>query len=304
MPKHRSVSTYDTRRGFALVEMLVSMTLLGALLAVVSGISAREQRFLRDAGQAVAASERMREARAVLPLDLRGLAPGDIRLDQASDTAVEFRAVIASALVCDTSGTELILAPERADSGAFASFVHGAESGDTAWLLTRTADSVRWLAVRVDAAYVGSSGTCTSALAAIPAAGARWRVRLDARASRPAVPPGTALRITRPVRYGTYRAGDAAWYVGVREWNPALARYDPVQPVAGPLASAASGFRLRYYDLAGQALAPGSPDIARVATITITLHARSRAERVDWRDVPRIGAADTGTVAIHLRNWP
>lgn len=293
------------RSGLVLAELVVALTLLGVVLALVSGISLRQQQFLRAVNAAAASSARLREARAVLPLDLRGLAPADVRVSEARDTSLEVRATIGSAVVCDTSGTDAILATVARDSVQYASMVRNPERGDTAWVLDATADSSVWSAVAIDTAFVGPAGRCASVVAAVTnASGPRWSLRLRGDSERAAISPGTALRITRPIRYTVYRASDGDSYLGAREWNPSFGRFDVVQPVAGPLAPGAAGLRFRYFDGAGIELAPTTADVHRVALIQLALHGAARATRDQPANVPRLRLSDSGAFIVRLRNAP
>ena len=288
-----------------LVELLVALTLLGVVLALVSGISLRQQQFLRAVDANAASSARLREVRAVLPLDLRGLSPADVRVSEARDTSLEVRATIASAVVCDTAGADVMLAPKVRDSLSYTSMVRNPERGDTAWVLDATADSSVWSAVAIDTAFVGSAGPCASVVADLATAGGpRWSLRLQRDSARAAIIPGTALRITRPIRYTVYRASDGESYLGAREWNPSSDRFDAVQPVAGPLAPGAAGLRFRYFDGAGIELAPMTTDVNRVALIQLALHGVARPTRVQRANVPRLHLSDSGAFFVRLRNAP
>lgn len=288
-----------------LIELLVVLTLLGVVLALVSGISLRQQQFLRNVDANAASSARLREARAVLPLDLRGLSPADVRASEARDTSLEVRATIVSAVVCDTSGADAILAPKTRDSLTYTSMARNPERGDTAWVLDTSGDSSVWSPVAIDTAFVGLAGTCASVVASLAAAsGPRWSLRLRRDSARAPITPGTALRVTRPIRYTVYRASDGESYLGAREWNPSSARFDVVQPVAGPLAPGGSGLRFRYFDVAGVELAPTTVDVNRVALIQLLLHGAARAPQVQRANVARLQLSDSGAFFVRLRNAP
>lgn len=290
-------------RGMVLVELLVALTLLGIVLAMVSAISLREQQFLRNVDASAASSARLREARAVLPLDLRGLAPEDVRVSEARDTSIEVRANIASAVVCDTAGGNVILAAKARDSLTYTSMVRDPERGDTAWVLDATGDSARWSPVAIDTAFVLAAGPCAPSIADLATAGGpRWSLRPRPDSARVAIAPGTALRVTRPIRYTTYRASDGEWYLGAREWNPSLGRFDAVQPVAGPLAPGGTGLRVRYFDSAGVELAPLSLDVKRVVLIQLSVHALTREARVHRANLSQLRLSDSGRFSVRLRN--
>ena len=101
------------RRGMTLVELVVALVIAGVLLSLIASISLRQQRVYADLADATALSGQLREAAAILPIDLRAVASGagDIRNGGALDTAIEIRATIATAIVCDTSASGVVLAP-------------------------------------------------------------------------------------------------------------------------------------------------------------------------------------------------
>jgi hypothetical protein len=85
------------------------------------------------------------------------------------------------------------------------------------------------------------------------------------------------VRFTRRVRVSTYRSSDGEWYLGLREWNPSLERFNTIQPVAGPLlphGGSPPGFRLEYRDASGAQLSP--PDPASIAVVTVIARGDSR----------------------------
>jgi hypothetical protein len=113
------------------------------------------------------------------------------------------------------------------------------------------------------------------------------------------------VRITRPVRYSLYRASDGQWYLGERDWNAASARFNTIQPVAGPFLSAASrGLALEYLDSAGASLASPVADTRAVALVRIQLtgltRGVTRALGAAAAGLPRRG--DTAVIAVALRN--
>ncbi|HET9424602.1 MAG TPA: hypothetical protein VFO55_04450, partial [Gemmatimonadaceae bacterium] len=125
---------------------------------------------------------------------------------------------------------------------------------------------------------------------------------LALRLEGPSPSPGMPLRVTRPWRYSLYRASDGLWYLGAREWNAALSRFNTIQPVGGPFLSAASsGLRFTYADAGGNALVPGMSNTHDIALIEVAFRVAS-AIPGDYEHAASIrGASST---AIALRNRP
>jgi hypothetical protein len=252
--------------GHTLVEMLVSLGIGALIVGLTATIGFRHQRFHRDVIVAVERSEQLDQVVALTPIGLRGIAPGegDIAAGAARDTSIEFRATIATAVVCDSATTVALLAPAGV-TPRLASFQSRPESGDTAWFLDTSTLVERWVG-RPIAAVFDSVGRCM--LGTTLPFGTAPLKSIAIRLAAVAPAGSSALRITRPFRSSLYRASDGAWYLGAKDWNPSAGRFNTIQPVAGPLASAsANGLRFRYFDSLG-ALLPGvPPDPRSIAAI-------------------------------------
>ncbi|HEY6826747.1 MAG TPA: prepilin-type N-terminal cleavage/methylation domain-containing protein, partial [Gemmatimonadaceae bacterium] len=119
------------RPGFTLAELLIALACASVLFAVTASIALRQQRLFTELAENAAITGRLREVIATLPIDLRGVSPaaGDIR--EARDTALEVRATIASAVVCDTAGRSIILGPALAGAETFANYLTAPSPSDT-----------------------------------------------------------------------------------------------------------------------------------------------------------------------------
>ncbi|MFI5229057.1 MAG: prepilin-type N-terminal cleavage/methylation domain-containing protein [Gemmatimonadales bacterium] len=280
------------RSGLTLAELVISLAVAGIVLGLLTAIGVREQRVFSDLADRAALAGQLREAAAILPIDVRALSPatGDIRV--ASDTAIELRGTIASGVVCDTASGSLVVSPPVGDSGAlYATALSAVSPGDTLWLLTASDSAADWQAFAVASASSARAGPCASAGPRLaPAILTRPRGRLTLVGSIPGRAVGSPFRVTRALRYSVYRATDAAWYLGERDWNSVLLRFNTIQPVAGPLlAASAGGVRFAYRDSAGSDLATPVVNTAAIRLIDIMLRGQTRiATRI-------LGArADTG----------
>ncbi len=291
------------RHGLTLAELLVSMTVAGVVLSMIASVSAREQRVFADLADRAALAGQLRDASSVLPIDLRSVASaaGDIR--DARDSSLEIRATIASAVVCDSTATSIILAPAIGGAATHASVVTSIEAGDTLWLLSVT-DTAVWKPYRVAAAGNAPAGQCAPRGPQL-ADSARIRPRTSVSlATTPTATIGMPARVTRPVRYSIYRASDGAWYLGEKDWSNTSAKFNTIQPVAGPfLAAAAGGVVFRYADSLGAAIASPVADRTSIASIRVELRGQTSAP------ARAIGAAqstgkrtDSSIVIVSLRN--
>jgi hypothetical protein len=205
---------------------------------------------------------------ALMPISVRGVAPGegDIAMGGARDTSLQFRATIVSAVVCDSGAGTVVLAPAESAT-RFSSVLIRPAVGDTAWFLD-VAPAVETWVPRPITAVADSSAICR--LGSSAPFGTAPHLSLALRLGAPAPPRSNVVRVTRPWRYSIYKASDNAWYLGAKEWNPASAKFNTIQPVAGPLVSAAAGgLRFRYLDSAGVVLPGVPPDPRQIAAIDV-----------------------------------
>ena len=262
------------RRGVTLVEMVVSLTLTGIVLGMVAAIGLRQERILADLGEQAAVSARLREAAALLPIQLRAARSQDIR--EARDTSLEFRATIATAVVCDTEPSTLVLTPAGDGDEGYASFISPVEAGDSVWVLLDTASATEWRAFLIAAAGTRSPGPCAAAAPLLSAdASRRSRIAITI-GPLPAAVIGLPLRVTRPTRFSLYHSADG-WYLGQRDWSNATARFTTIQPLAGPyLSPTARGLNFSYRDSTGAPLDQPVVDRSAIASIRIELRGQTR----------------------------
>ncbi|HWH53362.1 MAG TPA: prepilin-type N-terminal cleavage/methylation domain-containing protein [Gemmatimonadaceae bacterium] len=289
------------RAGLTLAELLIALAVAGIVLALLAAISVREQRAFSDLADRAALAGQLREASAILPVDLRALSPalGDVR--DARDTAVEVRATIASGVVCDTAANALILPPPIADSSAlYATSIGAVSPGDTAWLLDTGDSASTWRPFAVTLAGATRAGQCAAGGPHLsPTIAAQPRGQLTVSGSIPGGAVGSPLRVTRPMRYSIYRASDRAWYLGARDWNAAAMRFNTIQPVAGPLLSvAAGGVAFGYRDSAGSPLAMPVVNGSSIRMVDIVLRGQTRSARTLSTGPQR----DSAHIMIALRN--
>jgi prepilin-type N-terminal cleavage/methylation domain-containing protein len=294
------------RHGFTLAETVVAMTLGALVLALVTTIAVRQQRALGDLADAAALGAQLQDARAILPSDARALTPSDGDIRDARDTAFEFRSTIASAIVCDTTAGGVMLAPPSAGASTLANFTQSIEAGDSVWILSPDDPGDQWRAASVTSAASATPGPCADVGPTLDAAqrsASRTRLVLPMTSLASAV--GMPIRITRPVRYSLYRASDGDWYVGQRDWNNATHRLNIIQPVAGPLLSAARhGLVFTYFDTAGVPLTTPVADARSIAMIRIDLRGETRSvRRALGAAGPPARGVDSTSVVMWLRNF-
>jgi hypothetical protein len=291
--RHGRTPTGTRRIAFTLAEVLITLALSALVLGLAVSVGARLQHRLLAESTRLAVDEQLASAAQLVPFDLRAASPVAGDVIEARDTSLQLRATTGAGVVCGGSATSILVA-SYLGAGARALALTAA-AGDTLWGLADTDSLEQWRPFRVSAAR-RIAGSCPL----LDAAGAQlfdvahlWA--LDLRDSALAT-PGTFVRLTRPVRYSFYRAGDGHWYLGVHSWNPAAAQFNLVQPLAGPYASPLrSGTGFRYFDVSGAALTLGSADGRRVTRVEMQLVAESTATDLGL-------PAYTERVVVALRN--
>jgi hypothetical protein len=268
--------------------MLVSLTLFGIVLTALGGLLARNERAHATLDARLLAGAQLREGEGALALDLLPLSPaaGDIAPGEARDSAIAIRAVVATAIVCDTAGLSVALPPPADDPlHSLQSRLTMPQRFDTLWAWAEGSTGRSWVPLGVGS--VSTSATrCRTGLGPLPLpAGPRLVVSFTGIATLPpGLAPGTPVRVTRRVRWSLYRASDRRWWLGVREQAATSGALAAVQPVVGPLRpysadTARSGAAFLYYDAAGAGLSPGIADTRAIARIRVVLRADSLPAR-------------------------
>jgi len=279
---------------------MIVLALVGFVLGLVAAIGNRLQRDFGNAAARMAGGDQLREAVAVLPLDLRALASaaGDIHAGEARDASLQVSLTVASAIVCSATGDAVVLAPFAAGDGEPAGTT--VTSGDSLWVLVDSDSGEAWHGM--SAAAVASAPQC-NALATLntptsPLVPNRsYAVTVGTQHAALAT-VGAPVRITRPLRYEVYRASDSRWYLGVSTWSAGLSRFATVQPISGPYQSPTArdgGTRFSYFDASGTPVPSGSADTWRIARI----EARFVSE---MSMTGRATASDSLVLVIALRN--
>ena len=297
-----------TRRAFTTVELLVVLAIGGLIAGGILTVLRRQQRFFTNTASLVEQRVSLRDATGILPGELRVLAPIDGDVLAFSDSALEIRATIGAAIVCDTlaGGAGVALAPARAGTAQFlASFATTPQAGDAA-LVYDARDPVRpnddtWTALEIGAVTSSVTVCATSPFVDSQAAStSRLQLRFLATARAPeSLGPGAFVRILRRVRYRFYRASTGDWYLGYSEWDGTA--FGVVQPVSGPFAPysrrGGGGLTLRYFDEEGAELFAGS-DAARIARVDVVARGVGRAGLSGLR----ASATDSQSITVRVRN--
>lgn len=257
------------RRATTLAELLVALTLAGVVLGTATSSVLRQQRTAMrlGAGSTVAEQLHAGSTLAIAQVALASARAGDLVAGQASDTALQLRATIASGIACGPATTAVNLPADAQAVLPTVGWAGPAHRGDTLWWFGE-ADTL-WHAREVQGVSTSAAG-CAGARAIVLSLG-----------GSDSIPANAPARVTRPVRLTIYRAGDGSWQLGERELSEATGQLAGVQPVAGPFVrSLPSGERtgFRYFSAADAELQPplDSQTIRNVARIRLTVIAARR----------------------------
>ncbi len=275
-------------------ELLVAAALGGVVTtaAVLTAVRVRRAAAL-EAARAQARAQ-LAQGVGVLAHELgaAALGPGASDADgadvaEASDTALDVRAVVGGSVVCSAGGgagggSEIDLAPE---AGGVAWWAARRRAGAGARVhapgASRGRADVAWRERGVVGAAAGAA-VCGAGPFALPGAGvgSGWRLALGGPALPATVGAGAPVRVLRRRRYALYQGGDHRWYVGAREWDAGGPQ--GVQPLAGPFAPPAEGgMRVVVRDTGGAAVGLGG---AGAAELEVRLLAVRQQLGVAWRD--------------------
>ena len=301
----RGVTERGRQRGMTLVEIMVSLVLLGIVSGVIMRVIMRQQRFYQGVNQIMGQRSQLRQATSVLPIDLRSLSSvgNDIRV--ASDSSIEFMVTVGTSAVCKVvNGAHVALPPETLASQQTITSWYGYGEPDpknkplsayTVYIYNDSSiggnEDDRWQKFRLSDVQ-HSNSICLSTFTTIGDIG-KDRPILELTSTEPNDPVtggplsqyigvGAVVRVVKQVRYKLYQDSNGQWYLGFSEFNNTTSKYDDLSPVSGPFdayaggSGAATGVGFRYYDVDGNEIASGADSASRSRIARVDLIARAR----------------------------
>jgi prepilin-type N-terminal cleavage/methylation domain-containing protein len=105
-------------RGMTLIEIMISLVLLGIVSGVIMRVILRQQRFYQGVNQIMTQRGQLRQATSVVPVDLRSLSSVGADILAATDSSMDFMVNVGTGVVCNViDGTQVALPPETLASG-------------------------------------------------------------------------------------------------------------------------------------------------------------------------------------------
>jgi prepilin-type N-terminal cleavage/methylation domain-containing protein len=260
MPRLTPARRARLRRGFTLVEMLITLGVLSIVGTVAAKLMMGQQRFYQRTSEQMGMRRELRSAMSLVPGDLRAISSSGGDISAMSSTSITFRNVLGTGVVCARGNSWVELPPTDQTRNKLTSWYTAPTVGDTIWAfndsLSRGAEDDVWTPLRItgvatSSAYCGASAYTDNALDA-----GMTRYHFDVSPSLPdSVVVGSALRFTRSVKYEVQQQTSGRYYLTRSEYTGGA--WQGAVPISGPYmapANGAGGVTLAYYDSLGAAV--------------------------------------------------
>jgi hypothetical protein len=290
------------RRGASIIELMITLTIFGLVMAGVTSAIVEQTRFQSGAARIVGSQRSLRRIGDLLPSELRALGTGAGDIYAMTPSSIDLRVTTGSSVVCAVggAGTSVTIPPMQLATGApLTSWRDVPVSGDSVFIFDEGASAARnddvWRAYRLTA--TPSAGSCPmttgfTRTAAEAAAGTTLNVATAIPATTVA---GAPIRFFRRARYALTTGADGRWYLGYTECAAGCGTLDVVAGPVRPPSGRGIGFTFR--DSLGMVTA--AP--AQVAFVELELH--TDGAPVGERSRMRSGAlADSLRVSVAVRN--
>ena len=299
------------RHGMTLIEIMISLVLLGIVSGVIMRVVMRQQRFYQGVNQILTQRGQLRQVTGVVPNDLRSLSSvgGDILI--ASDSSMEFMMNVGTGVVCELvpGGTKVVMPPEDLAStqsittwygngwpdpknkpkSAFTVYIYNPGSvvgnDDDIWqkfTLTDVQTSITACVGPPKFTTIGDAGKNRPVLV-LSSTGPNDPVTGGPVSQYIGV--GAPVRIMKQVRYKLYQAADGKWYLGYANFNAGTSAWETLAPVSGPYdpystsSGTPSGLGFKYYDVDGNEITSGATaaQLRQIARVDLVARARTAA---------------------------
>ena len=268
------------RRGYTIIELLVTMTILSVIGIIVSRLMMGQQRFYQRTSEQMGMRRELRSAMNLVPADLRSISSSGGDLTTFDASSLTFRAVLGASIACARpNNSTLDLPPLNMARNTVTSWYATPQAGDTVWAfndsLSRGAEDDVWVPLRITA-IAQSAGLCSLSPftdAILDVGKPRFRVSVSPNLPD-SIKVGSALRFTRSARYQLTAQTSGRFYLTRSEYIGGA--WQGNTPVSGPYeapSGSSGGIRFTYFDSLGAAVT--NPALGRdVARIDMMLRAK------------------------------
>src|SRR5688572_17740952 len=162
-------TTSGSRRGASILELMITLTIFGLVMAGVTSAIVEQTRFQAGASRVVGSQRSMRQIGDLLPSELRALGTGAGDIYAMGPSSVDLRVTTGSSVVCSISAgrTSVTIPPvQLATAVPLTSWRDVPLAGDSVFIFDEGALSARnddtWRAYRLTAS-ANVAGTCATA---------------------------------------------------------------------------------------------------------------------------------------------
>jgi len=281
-------------RGFTLVELMISLGMLGIVAAAIGSVFTTGLRTYTHQIELAHVRANLRQAMATFTRELRGLDAGDSSgsdIAEMAESSLTYRAHRSTYFLCTPPDVATLtltvwehpsaeirrIDPERDSILIFAENKVG------------TADDNVWLTAGLRS--VTNYGLCPGGIR-----GTRLALTGLSFADLEGVNRGAVVRGYQLTKILLYPDATGRSWVGLREWRPGSG-WTITQPILGPVAR--KGLRFSYFD-AGGGLASKPNDVARIVVSVVAVDNRLAASTAD----SKTQVTDSLEIHVGLRNNP
>ncbi|HEX8850757.1 MAG TPA: prepilin-type N-terminal cleavage/methylation domain-containing protein [Gemmatimonadaceae bacterium] len=238
----RSYLSRRGRQGFSLPEMMVTLVLLSIVAGGIMTIVMRQQQFYRSATEVIDTRQQIRQATAVVPVDVRGVSAVGQDILEMTDSSLFVRGNIGSSIMCSHgnsgAGSMITIPPTDLSGGKyFTTFLTRPKVNDVVLVFDDQAPGnqddiwVPYTISQIDSTTAGC-GSFTDPTADA----ARYRyIYYTSTPLSATIVDGAPMRFARQVKYSLYKSPtDGLWWMGYRECRGNGTSCSNIQPVAGP----------------------------------------------------------------------
>ena len=307
------------RRGLTLIELMLSIVLLGLMGGLIIGFLLKQERFYAGATEILLTRTAVRQAAVMMPSDLRGIASTSGDIYAMSDTMIEFRSTFGSSYVCaSTKASSQISVPPvtLAKGSALSVWSQTPVNNDSLALYVDSTNTSSkddsWSYHKITATSVAFSNAAPGCLSAtgmmkstdVNAGNPSYAFTLSPTQSG-TVSAGAAVRFFKKVHYSLYLAADGKWYLGYYDCRTSRVPVcNAIQPIAGPLkpyvagSPQLAGVRFTYYDTLGNV----TTNRLAVSRISVLLQGQG-TRTIQLAGGSPTTFSDSLRIEVGLRNW-